>query len=133
MFNINWKLRGMNKATLMGLICTTVALVYQILGIIGVTPPISENVVVEWVGVVMTLLVKLGIIVDPTTKGIGDSARAMDYEIPSADDGGLVEYDDDEDDEVDLDELIAVIREQAEEDDDEEEYEDPADDEVLPQ
>lgn len=115
---LNWKLRLQNKATLMGLICTTIALVYQILGIIGVTPPVSENVVVEWVGVAMTLLVKLGIIVDPTTFGIGDSARAMSYEAPNIDDGDLDDYDDG--DEITLEELLEVLKDDEDPDDDEE-------------
>lgn len=44
--------------------------------------------------------------------------------------------DDEEDEEISIDELIAVLKEdddEDDEDDDEEEYEDPADDEVLPQ
>lgn len=130
---LNWKLRIQNKATLTALVCTTIALVYQILGIIGVTPPVSENVVVEWVGVFMTLLVKIGVIVDPTTFGIGDSARALTYPAPNIGDD---DFDDDDDDGVSLDDLIAALKE---EDDDEEgdeaddDLEDPDDDEVLPQ
>lgn len=132
---LNWKLRLQNKATLTALVCTTIALVYQILGIIGVTPPVSENVVVEWVGVAMTLLVKIGVIVDPTTFGIGDSARALTYPAPNVGDD---DFDDDDDDAgVTLEELLKALTEsdddEDDEDDDEEEYEDPADDEVLPQ
>lgn len=132
---LNWKLRIQNKATLTALVCTTIALVYQILGIIGVTPPVSENVVVEWVGVAMTLLVKIGVIVDPTTFGIGDSARALTYPAPNVGDD---DFDDDDDDAgVTLEELLKALAEadddEDDEDDDEEEYEDPADDEVLPQ
>jgi phi LC3 family holin len=133
---LNWKLRIQNKATLTALVCTTIALVYQILGIIGVTPPVSENVVVEWVGVAMTLLVKLGIIVDPTTLGIKDTKRAMSYLTPNFDDD---EFDDDDDDEVTLEELLKALTEADDDDDDDEpvaedeELEDPEDDEVLPQ
>ena len=132
---LNWKLRLQNKATLTALVCTTIALVYQILGIIGVTPPVSENVVVEWVGVAMTLLVKLGIIVDPTTFGIGDSARALSYPAPNVGDDDF----DDDDDEVTLEELLKVLAETDDDDDDDEpvaedeELEDPEDDEELPQ
>lgn len=115
---LNWKLRIQNKATLTGLICTTIALVYQILGIIGVTPPVSENVVVEWVGVVMTLLVKIGILVDPTTRGIGDSPRALSYVAPNVDDGDLDDYDDG--DEITLEELLEVLKDDEDPDDDEE-------------
>lgn len=131
---LNWKLRIQNKATLTALVCTTIALVYQILGIIGVTPPVSENVVVEWVGVAMTLLVKIGVIVDPTTFGIGDSARALTYPAPNIGDD---DFDDDDDDGVSLDDLIAALKEEdddvEEDDEDDDDLEDPEDDEVLPQ
>lgn len=131
---MNWKLRIQNKATLTALVCTTIALVYQILGIIGVTPPVSENVVVEWVGVAMTLLVKIGVIVDPTTFGIGDSARALTYPAPNVGDD---DFDDDDDDAgVTLEELLKALTEaddDIDEEDDEDDPEDPEDDEELPQ
>lgn len=115
---INWKLRLQNKTSLSSLICTTIALVYLILGIIGVTPPISEDDAVQWVGVFMTLLADLGIIVDPTTLGFGDSARAMSYTAPNVDDGDLDDYDDG--DEITLEELLEVLKDDEDPDDDEE-------------
>ena len=113
---LNWKLRIQNKTTLSSLICTTIALVYQILGIIGVTPPISEDVAVQWVGVFITLLADLGIIVDPTTFGIGDTKRAMSYLTPNFDDD---EFDDDDGDEITLEELLKALTEADDDEDDE--------------
>lgn len=80
---MNMKLRLTNKTTLVALIAAFVAFVYQILGIIGVVAPVSQDTVMQLVGVVINLLVALGVLVDPTTAGIGDSAQAMTYEAPN--------------------------------------------------
>ena len=83
--NINWKLRLQNKATLAALITTVVTLVYQVLGIFGVVPAISQDVVISSVGILLNLLVTLGVLIDPTTAGISDSKQAMTYENPRSD------------------------------------------------
>ncbi|MGI6721048.1 MAG: phage holin [Anaerovoracaceae bacterium] len=80
---MNWKLRFKNKATLAAIVAAVIALVYQTLGIAGVVPSVSEQTVVNIAGEVINLLVLLGIVVDPTTEGFGDSELAMDYEKPA--------------------------------------------------
>ena len=80
--NINWKLRFQNKATLTAIVLAFVALVYQVLSLIGIVPPVSESQIVEVVGMVINLLCLLGIVVDPTTSGITDSQQALSYENP---------------------------------------------------
>lgn len=80
--NINWKLRLQNKATLAALIATVVAFVYQVLGIFGVVPAISQDTVITSAGIVLNILVALGVLIDPTTAGINDSEQAMTYENP---------------------------------------------------
>lgn len=79
---INWKLRLKNKTTLTAIILAAVALVYQVLGVANVVPSISESAVVETAGMVINLLCLLGIVTDPTTKGISDSSRALTYDEP---------------------------------------------------
>ena len=79
---INWKLRLQNKTTLTAIILAAVALVYQALGMLGIVPAISESAVVETAGMVINLLCLLGIVTDPTTKGVGDSTRALTYDKP---------------------------------------------------
>lgn len=80
--DINWKLRFQNKATLTAIVLGVVALVYQILGLFGITPAVSENEIINIVGMVINLLVLLGVVVDPTTAGVGDSELAKSYEQP---------------------------------------------------
>ena len=82
---MNWKLRLQNPATLTALIAAAVAFVYQVLSVLGITAPIDQSFFVQMGGLIVTILVSLGIIVDPTTKGIDDSARAMEYEKPHDD------------------------------------------------
>lgn len=79
---INWKLRLQNKATLWSIISLVVSLAYRILDAVGVIPPFSADFVLEIAADVLTLLGLLGVIVDPTTDGVPDSARAMGYEQP---------------------------------------------------
>lgn len=82
---INWKLRFQNKTTLTAIILALVALVYQVLGLFGVVPKISEDELTTVIGMVINLLCLLGIVVDPTTNGVSDSARALTYDTPRAD------------------------------------------------
>ena len=79
---INWKVRFKNKtwlATFLGLI---IGFVYNILALFDVFPAITENAVMQIVGEVLTFLGLIGVLVDPTTEGLSDSNRAMNYEEP---------------------------------------------------
>lgn len=82
---MNWKLRLQNKTTLVALIAAAVSLVYQVLGICGVVPRVSEDTILTVAGTLINALCLLGIVVDPTTKGIADSERAMNYNKPAED------------------------------------------------
>ena len=80
---INWKLRLQNKATLSTLVALIAAIVYQVLGWFGIIPKVPIKELIDTISVLLEALALLGIIVDPTTKGINDSDRAMSYETPS--------------------------------------------------
>ena len=75
MKNINWKLRFKNKATLLAIAGTLILLAQQL----GLKLP--DNIE-DVVNTVLTLLVLLGVINDPTTAGVGDSAKALGYTEP---------------------------------------------------
>lgn len=77
---IKWKKRLQNKATLIALIAGAVALVYQVIGWFGVVPQVSADDITNAAGTAINLLVLLGIVVDPTTDGIGDSDRVLNGE-----------------------------------------------------
>ena len=79
---INWKLRLQNKATLTTLILGVIAIVYQILGALGVVPALAENAISQIVVTLIDLCVIVGVVVDPTTQGLGDSQQALTYAMP---------------------------------------------------
>ena len=82
MKNINWKLRMQNKATLTAIIMAVIALGYQICGLAGIVPPVAQSDLVNTAGMIINLLVLLGIVVDPTTSGVGDSNQALKFDQP---------------------------------------------------
>ena len=77
--NINWKLRFQNKTTLIAIVVQAITLAYSVLGIFGIVPGISEDQVTNLIYILVELLCLLGIVVDPTTQGVGDSSQAMTY------------------------------------------------------
>jgi len=66
------KKRFKNKTFLAGLIAAVVAFVYQIAGMFGFVPPITEDTFMQFVGIVLNILMGLGVFIDPTTAGISD-------------------------------------------------------------
>ena len=79
---INWKLRFMNKASLLSLLSIIVAFAYQIASFFDVIPPVSQEQTIQFVSLGLTLLVSIGVITDPTTHGISDSNQALTYDEP---------------------------------------------------
>lgn len=79
---INWKLRLKNKTTLLALFGVVITFIYQMLSIVGVTVPISEDSVSQLIALLVNILVAVGVVIDPTTEGISDSERAMTYTHP---------------------------------------------------
>lgn len=79
---INWKVRFKNKAWLLTMAVTVIAFVYQVLGLLGFVPAISQDQVTQLVTLVVNMLVCLGIVIDPTTAGVTDSQQAMSYNEP---------------------------------------------------
>ena len=79
---INWKVRFKNKVWLGSFIALIVSFVFTLLSMFDVYPKITENVILQVVNQALEFLALIGVIVDPTTAGIGDSKRAMQYVEP---------------------------------------------------
>ena len=81
---INWKVRLMNKQFWLSLIPALALCAQAIAAIFGWEIDLSTVVgkLLAVVDAVFTLLVVLGIVVDPTTAGVGDSVRALGYSEP---------------------------------------------------
>lgn len=72
MKRIDWKNIFTNKYTLAALAGAVIAFIYQILGIIGIVPTVTESDVTNCAGLLINILVGLGIITDSSTPGIGN-------------------------------------------------------------
>lgn len=79
---INWKVRLRNKTWLASLLALIVSFVYDLLAMLDVVPAISEDWLMSVIQTALTLLTALGVVIDPTTAGAGDSDRAMLYDEP---------------------------------------------------
>lgn len=77
---INWKVRIKNKTWLAGALALIISFLYDLLGMLGVTAPVEQGWVMNLIQTVLTMLAMLGVVIDPTTPGAGDSDRAMTYE-----------------------------------------------------
>ena len=84
---INFKVRAKNPVFWLTVIPAVVTLVYTILGAFDVVPSLSQDVVVNIVTTLISALTTVGVLVDPTTKGVGDSERALEYDKPSGGEG----------------------------------------------
>lgn len=85
MKKINWKVRFKNKTWLAMFISLIIGFGFNLLKMFDIYPPITENQVLNIVNQVLTFLGLIGVLVDPTTAGIGDSDRAMTYDEPWTD------------------------------------------------
>lgn len=80
---INWKVRIKQPAFWIATIPVVITFIYAILALVGVTPSITEDVAQNAFIAIVAVFAQFGIVVDPTTKGINDSDRAMSYEKPN--------------------------------------------------
>lgn len=77
---INWRVRLRNRVFLAGMAATVLSFVFDVLAMLDITPALSEDSVMQLISALLTVLTGLGVVIDPTTQGAGDSPRAMQYE-----------------------------------------------------
>lgn len=84
MNNINWIVRFKNKAFWVALIPAILLLIQVVAAVFGFTLDLGDlgNKLLDVVNALFAVLTILGIVVDPTTAGTGDSERAMTYTEP---------------------------------------------------
>ncbi|MBW3861424.1 phage holin, partial [Staphylococcus aureus] len=80
--DINWKLRFKNKAVLTGLIGALLLFIKQITDLFGFDLSNQLNQASAIIGAILTLLTGIGVITDPTSKGVADSSIAQTYQAP---------------------------------------------------
>ena len=81
---INWTVRIKNKIFWITLVPLVLLLVQQVCVIFGIQLDFTslQEQLIAIISTVFALLALLGIVVDPTTEGVGDSERALGYEEP---------------------------------------------------
>ena len=79
---LNLKVRLKNPVFWLTIIPAIIALVYSVLSMLDIAPSIAESTVTELLTTIITVLTTLGVLVDPTTKGVADSERALTYVKP---------------------------------------------------
>lgn len=81
---INWTVRIKNKTFWLSLIPAVLLLVQVVAAVFGYQLDLGElgNQLLAVVNALFAVLAILGVVTDPTTEGVGDSAQALDYTEP---------------------------------------------------
>ena len=90
---INWKVRVKSKAFWVAIIPAVLLLAQVVAAVFGYTLDLGDlgNRLLAVVNAVFAVLAILGVVVDPTTEGVSDSARALTYTRPGVDERKEVE------------------------------------------
>ena len=84
---INWTVRVKNKTFWLTVIPAALLLIQVVAAVFGVTLDLGGlgDKLLAVVNAVFAVLAILGIVTDPTTKGVGDSQQALTYDTPKED------------------------------------------------
>lgn len=84
---INWKVRIKNKTFWLSLIPALLLLAQAVAAVFGVSIDLSAmgDKLLAVVNAIFAVLAILGVVADPTTAGVSDSALAMTYDKPKED------------------------------------------------
>lgn len=87
---INWLVRLKNKAFWLAIIPALLLLIQVVAAVLGFELDLGDigNKLLDVVNAAFAVMTILGVVVDPTTKGITDSARALTYIAPKDDQEG---------------------------------------------
>lgn len=87
---INWKVRFSNKQFWISFIPAVLLLIQVVAAVFGYTLDLGDlgNKLLAVVNALFAVLALLGIVTDPTTKGVSDSAQALTYDKPKDDKEG---------------------------------------------
>lgn len=81
---INWTVRLKNKAFWLAIIPAVLLLIQTVAAVIGFQLDFGDisDKLIAVVNAAFVVLAILGIVTDPTTAGVSDSAQAMTYTVP---------------------------------------------------
>ena len=81
---INWQVRIKNKAFWLSLIPAVLLLIQAVAYVFGIEIDLGDigNRLIDVVNALFAVLVIVGVVTDPTTAGVSDSAQALTYTEP---------------------------------------------------
>ena len=81
---LNWTVRFKNKTFWISFVPAVLLLIQVVAAVFGYTLDLGGlgDRLLDVVNALFAVLALLGIVADPTTKGVGDSAQAMTYDKP---------------------------------------------------
>ena len=84
---INWKVRFKNKAFWIAMIPAIIVLITQFAEMVGfvIDLTVLQKQLKEIIESIFLIMSILGIVVDPTTRGVTDSIQALTYDKPKKD------------------------------------------------
>lgn len=87
MNKINWKVRVLNKTFWLTLVPALALLLQTFLAVFNVRLELGETIdkLLVFINALFAVLMIVGIVNDPTTAGLTDSTRALEYHEPSED------------------------------------------------
>ena len=87
MNKINWKVRVLNKTFWLTLVPALALLLQTFLAVFNVRLELGETIdkLLVFINALFAVFVIVGIVNDPTTAGLTDSTRALDYHEPFED------------------------------------------------
>ncbi len=80
--NINWKIRLRSGPFWVGLISLVLTFIYTVLSTFDVIPQIDQKQIMDMIVMLLQIFSFVGVVTDPTTKGLSDSEQAMTYQKP---------------------------------------------------
>ena len=87
MDKINWKVRVLNKTFWLTLVPALALLLQTFLAVFGVKLELGETIdkLLVFINALFAVFVIVGVVNDPTTAGLTDSTRALEYHVPNED------------------------------------------------
>lgn len=81
---LNWTVRFKNKTFWLSFVPAVLLLIQVVAAVFGYTLDLGGlgDRLLDVINALFAVLALLGIVADPTTKGVGDSAQAMTYDKP---------------------------------------------------
>ena len=81
---INWQVRIKNKAFWLSLIPAVLLLIQAVAYVFGIEIDLGDigNRLIDVINALFAVLVIIGVVTDPTTAGVSDSAQALTYTEP---------------------------------------------------